>query len=392
MDAILPAARGGSTERRSRKGLLQALILAAQLAALSVGLALASVAAAAAPPVGEPQTFALANVDVVTGSKATLPYRIEDAAAPTTTATAVITTLQGAVVATTQLPDPVATGKDLPYLFSCDLAPGTYRYHFDVVDSLGRPQVAAHAARLRVLPIFPQGAAISRASRWLQRRHGLVGFAVIDDRGELRGYHLDRRFASASVVKAMLLLDYLRSHARISAGMRATLARMIVVSDSAAASAIFRVVGQRGLYACAHLVGMRRFAVGSDWALAQITAADQARLFFSMDTFVPRQYRSWVRFLFSHITPAHCWGIPEIARPAGWQVFFKGGFMPVGSGIVVHEASRLERRGVVFSLVVLTAGPESLAYGAAILRGATARVLGTSTPSRIMLPRVNDAP
>ena len=32
--------------------------------------------------------------------------------------------------------------------------------------------------------------------------------------------------------------------------------------------------------------------------------------------FVPPQYRTWVRYLFSHITPAHCWGIPKVARPA----------------------------------------------------------------------------
>ena len=370
----------------------------AALATAGVAATFADVATAATPSLAatpssaEPQTYALANVDVVTGSQATLRYRIADAAAPSATATVLITTPLGAVVAAREIPIPVATGKDLSYVFTCDLAPGTYRYHVEVVDSLGSPQVAWHDARLRVLPIFPQAAAISRASHWLRTRHSLVGFAVIDDRGELRGYHFDRRFASASVVKAMLLLDYLRAHPRISAGTQATLSRMIIVSDNAAASAIFRVVGQRGLYACARLIGMKHFAVGSDWSLAQITAADQARLFFSMDAFVPSQYRSWVRYLFSHITPAHCWGIPEVARPAGWQVFFKGGYMPVGSGIVVHEASRLERHGVVFSLVVLTSGRESLAYGAATLRGATARVLGASTPARTMAPSVNDAP
>ena len=122
------------------------------------------------------------------------------------------------------------------------------------------------------------------------------------------------------------------------------------------------------------------------WWLAQITAADQARLFFSMDAFVPPQYRAWVRYLFSHITPEHCWGIPEVARPAGWKVFFKGGYMPDGSGIVVHEASRLERGGVVFSLVVLTSGRDPLDYGTATLRGATARVLGLPTAPLTVLP------
>jgi hypothetical protein len=270
----------------------------------------------------------------------------------------------------------VATGKDLSFAFACTLAPGRYQYRVNAVDSLGVADVSARPARLRVLPVFPDPASITRAAHWLRTRQGRAGFAVIDDRGVLSGYHLDMTFASASVVKAMLLIDYLRSHAGISVGMRVTLARMIIVSDNAAASSLFRVVGDRGLYSCARLVGMTHFAVGANWALARITAADQAHLFFSMDTYVPPQYRDWVRYLFSHITRAHCWGIPEVARPAGWKVFFKGGYMPFGNGIVVHEAGRLERDGVTFGLVILTDGRESLAYGAATLRGVTARVLG----------------
>ena len=369
-----------------------AVLLAALLAFAAVGVAAAfagSATTAASSP-AEPQTYALAKVDVVTGSQATLSYRIDDAAAPLATVTVLITTPQGVTVATYPIPDPVATGKDLSYSFRCDLAPGTYRYHVEVVDSLGVPQVAWHDDRLRVLPVFPAAADIGSAAKWLQTRSGAVGFAVIDDRGVLRGYHLDVRFASASVVKAMMLVDYVRTHQSISSATRMRLARMIIVSDNAAASAIFHVVGAQGCYACARLTGMTHFSVGSVWWLAQITAADQARLFASMDTFVPLQYRTWVRYLFSHITPAHCWGIPKVARPAGWTVFFKGGYMPYGSGIVVHEASRLERHGVAFSLVVLTSGRESLSYGTVTLRGATARVLGlmpsSGTPAPVAAP------
>ncbi len=381
---------------RAAAGILPALaaavLLAALLASPAAGVAAASAgrASAVAPSPAEPQTYALAKVDVVTGLPATLPYRIEDAAAPLATATVLITTPQGVIVATHPIPDPVATGTDLSYSFQCDLAPGTYRYHVEVVDSLGAPQVAWHDDRLRVLPVFPAAADIGSAAKWLQTRKGAVGFAVVDDLGVLRGYHLDVRFASASVVKAMMLVDYLRTHASISSATRMRLARMIIVSDNAAASAIFRVVGARGCYACARVVGMTNFSVGSVWWLAQITAADQARLFASMDTLVPPQYRTWVRYLFSHITPAHCWGIPRVARPAGWTVFFKGGYMPYGSGIVVHEASRLESHGVAFSLVVLTSGRESLSYGTVTLRGATSRVLGlmpaASTPAPVAAP------
>ena len=320
--------------------------------------------------------------------EATLSYRIEDAAAPTATATVVVTDLLGAQVAAVSVPDPVATGQTLSCAFTCRLSPGTYRYHAEVVDSLGRAQVAAASARLRVLPVFPTASAVAGAVDWVSRRRGVVGLAVVDDRGVLRGCNLDTRFASASVVKAMLLVQYLRTHATIDSETRQTLARMIRPSDNAAASSVFAVVGRSGLYACARLTGMTHFAVGSDWALAQITAADQARFFFAMDSYVLAQYRTWVRYLFSHIKPAHCWGIPEAATPAGWTVFFKGGYMPFGGGIVVHEASRLERHGVVLSLVVLTSGHESLDYGAATLRGAAQRVLGLPTSSHGAVPGV----
>lgn len=78
----------------------------------------------------------------------------------------------------------------------------------------------------------------------------------------------------------------------------------------------------------------------------------------------------------------------RIWRPASAKT---EGYIPVASGIVVHEASRLERRGVVFSLVVLTSGRESRAYGAATLRGATARVLGLRRYSLTTAPGVYDA-
>jgi hypothetical protein len=323
-----------------------------------------------------PATTALHAVQVATSRTALLSYRVDDQAAAQATVTIVVVDHSGATAASITPSTAVPTNTNLHYSYHCTLASGAYRYHVEAIDSLGQAQISARSALLRVLPIFPLRVSIDAANRWLRQRHSSVGFAVIDDRGVIRGYRLNAQFPSASVVKAMLLLRYLRRHATIGAATRAELQRMIIISDNAAASAIYRDVGDRGLYAIARLVGMTHFAVHGNWAMAQISAADQARLFYGMDSFVPKRYDLWVRYLFSHITPAHCWGIPEIARPAGWHVFFKGGYMPVGSGIVVHEASRLERNHVAFGLVVLTAGQESLAYGTATLRGATARVLG----------------
>jgi hypothetical protein len=351
-------------------------------AALTCGAALTLPATAHGAASG-PVTAALHDVVVVQGSRATLAYRVDDPTSATATVTVVIVDSAGAVAGTFTLPTPVPTGTDLTFVFRCALAPGAYRFHVDAVDEAGLPQVSATRARLKVLPIFPRRAAIDAAIGWLKQRRGAAGLAVIDDRGHVAGCNLNRQFASASVVKAMLLVRYLRTHPAITSATRARLARMIIVSDNAAASAVFKTVGERGLRAFAALVGMTHFAVHSNWALARITALDQARLFYAMDAYVPKQYRTWVRYLFSHITPAHQWGVPEVAKPAGWRVFFKGGYMPVGGGIVVHEACRLERHGVVFALVVLTGGHESEDYGAATLRGVAARVLGvSSSPGR----------
>ncbi len=358
----------------------RALPAAAQGASAPTGAMPATARPAAATP--GPVTTALGDAVVVQGSRATLTYRVDDQASATATVTVVITGPGGGVVRSSPLPTPVPTGADLAYTFRCSLAPGDYRFHIETVDEVGLPQTSATSARLRVLPIFPQRSAVDDAIGWLKQRRGAAGLAVIDDRGRVYGCNLNGQFASASIVKAMMLVRYLRTHRAISDATRTQLARMIVISDNAAASATYKVVGAQGLRDLAALVGMTHFAVGRDWALARITALDQALLFSTMDTLVPAEYRDWVRYLFSHITPEHKWGVPEVAEPAGWRVFFKGGYMPVGGGAVVHEACRLERRGVVFTLVILTGGHESGKYGAATLRGVAARVLGlTSAPT-----------
>jgi len=66
--------------------------------------------------------------------------------------------------------------------------------------------------------------------------------------------------------------------------------------------------------------------------------------------------------------------------------------MPYGNGIVVHDASRLERGVVAVSLVVLTSGRESLTYGKATLRGATERVLGPHPSSSSAFAGVGGTP
>ncbi len=73
----------------------------------------------------------------------------------------------------------------------------------------GRP----HAQPARA-PAFPPRSAVAQARRYLAHRGGSVSFALIDSRGRLYGYAPRRRYVSASVTKAMMLVAYLRAIGR----------------------------------------------------------------------------------------------------------------------------------------------------------------------------------
>ena len=83
---------------------------------------------------------------------------------------------------------------------------------------------------------------------------------------------------SASVVKAMLLVAYLRRDGARERALwpaeRALLGPMIRRSDSAAASQVCNVVGTGGLERLARRARMRRFHATRPWGLSTIDAAD----------------------------------------------------------------------------------------------------------------------
>jgi hypothetical protein len=135
-------------------------------------------------------------------------------------------------------------------------------------------------------------------------------------------------------------------------------------------------VGDSGLYALAHAAGMTDFSIVGIWANAQISAADQARFFFEMDSLIPHEFVGYARNLLSTIASFESWGIPAVARPLGYAVFFKGGWRGTGLGQLVHQVGRLERPGRVFSLAVMTDGDPSMGYGIATIEGLTHALLG----------------
>jgi hypothetical protein len=220
---------------------------------------------------------------------------------------------------------------------------------------------------------------IRRARRYLAGRAGVKGFAVVNSEGRMYGTHLHRRFVSASVVKAMLLVAYLRklrhAHRDLDSGDRSLLHPMIHVSDNDAAARVWSIVGNPRLRRLADRAGMTDFSIQGIWANAMISAADQARFFYRMNRLLPDRFRRYANRLLSHIVSWQSWGIPAVARPRGWKVFFKGGWRGTGRGQLVHQAARLRRSDERIAIAVLTDGSPSMGYGIQTIEGTTGRLL-----------------
>jgi hypothetical protein len=225
-------------------------------------------------------------------------------------------------------------------------------------------------------PAYPGSAAIAAVGRYLAGRAGRTAFAVVDSTGRLHGVRMHQQFGSASVVKAMLLVAYLRRLASRGAGLdpgsRSKLYPMIHVSDNGAASAIFAIVGQGGLRQLARRAGMTHFTPSGIWGGTLITAADQARFFYNQDRLVPKRLRAYARGLLSGIAREQSWGIPSAARPR-WKVFFKGGWNPARGR--VHQVARLERGGQRIAIAVLQDNTPSMGYGEVTIAGVARRLL-----------------
>lgn len=170
---------------------------------------------------------------------------------------------------------------------------------------------------------------IKAAERYADERAGKESFAVVDERGRLRGRHKGRIHHSASVVKAMFLVAYLRRgdvrDRDLSDDEKRLLEPMIKRSDNQAADAIRARVGDRAVLRLARASGMTRFALPSNWALSEITARDQAGFMYRLERLVPRRHRDYALDLLADIVRSQRWGIPP-AAPDGWGLHFKGGW------------------------------------------------------------------
>lgn len=149
---------------------------------------------------------------------------------------------------------------------------------------------------------------------------------------------------------------------------------MIRESDNAAATQLHRIVWSDGIRRVAERAGMKGFAPSPAWGSSQTTAADQARLFASLDRLAPPRHRRYARRLLRRIMPWQRWGVPA-AAPPGYRVMFKGGWRRTSSGRLVSQAALLERGGRQLSVSVLTDGNPTHEYGVETIEGIVRRLL-----------------
>ena len=199
----------------------------------------------------------------------------------------------------------------------------------------------------------------------------MISFAAVGPNGKEVDFAENRRFASASVTKAMLLVAELR---RLEAGgipldeMTAEILEdMITFSDNDAASMIYSRVGDAGLYEVAELAGLQDFEVSGVWGDAQITASDMAHLAERLDELLHLEGGAYGNELLRSIIPDHSWGIPA-AAPKGASVRFKGGWRPTQGGYLVHQVARVDAGRGSYSIAILTHGDPSMGYGVRTIR------------------------
>jgi beta-lactamase family protein len=254
------------------------------------------------------------------------------------------------------------------------------------------PAPVAPAQRPRAAPAPRWRPDITAAARYARSRAGDVSFAV-RTRRRVDGRGLDRQFRSASVIKAMLMITYLRRDdvrgRALTAGERALLEPMIRSSDNDAATEVQNIVGNEAVTRLGRAAGMTHFAMDVVWGWSLITARDQTRLFLRLERLLPERHRAYGLRLLRTIVPWQRWGMGR-AIPRGWRLHFKGGW---GTS-VSHQVGLLRRGPHRVSIAVLTLGNPSPDYGMATLEGIARRLVrglgprlrGTAGPARAFLP------
>ena len=234
--------------------------------------------------------------------------------------------------------------------------------------------LTALVAAALLAPAWSPG--LKAANAYADGRPGTVAFAVRTE-NDVWGRGLDRPVQSASVVKALLLVAYLRQPDVRSRALRPDerqiLAPMIRWSNNHDASAVVSKLGTARINRVAQRAGMWRFRLDPWWGRSYITAREQTRFFLHIDALLPPRHRAYGMELLRTVVHTQRWGIGD-AIPAGWTAYFKGGWGS-GQGLVDHQVALLTRGHERVAVAVLTTTNGGHAAGKETLRGVFRRLL-----------------
>ena len=218
---------------------------------------------------------------------------------------------------------------------------------------------------------------IKKAISYAEQRAGSISFAVVGPAGRIYGYRRSAGVPSASVIKAMFMVAYLRHPSVRDRELRDSdkqlLGPMIKRSDNAAATRIADYVGPTRINRVAEVSGMRDFHYTRPWGSSTISARDQAPFFFRLERYIQRRHEDYARYLLSHVVESQRWGIGQINRP-NWRFFFKGGWGS-GTGYTDHQVAFLERGDKRIAVAIMVMNSPSHEYGKETLRGVADRLL-----------------
>ncbi|MFE6285274.1 serine hydrolase [Streptomyces sp. NPDC057877] len=250
-----------------------------------------------------------------------------------------------------------------------------------VAESLDPAEPAEPAAP--AAPAVDRDALLARAMAEVSVEDGAeVSVAVLDlETGERAGYG-EGAFDTASIVKvdilAALLLQAQDAGRRLTDAEKAYATAMIVSSDNASASALWRTIGKaKGLDAANERFGLTGTEGGDGmlWGLTQTTAADQLTLLGQVfgddgDSELSAESRSYVRGLMGRIAAGQDWGVSAVADGSSWAL--KNGWLPrTATGLWdINSIGRVTADGHDCLLAVLSDGNSTKKRGVELVEAA----------------------
>ncbi|MCP2260059.1 hypothetical protein LX15_003770 [Streptoalloteichus tenebrarius] len=237
-------------------------------------------------------------------------------------------------------------------------------------------------------PSRPDVAAAARAAAPTAR----LGLLVVDRVGGRTVAELepDRQFASQSLVKLLMAMDWLLTHGPPDEERRARLVRMLGVSDDGVADELWSTNGGPDIVRrMSERVGLRGTTPPADpsmWGDTRTTAADMAALYRYLLERAPREHRDLVLDGLRAFSPTaadgfrQAFGIPAVAQGRPW--IGKQGWACCLPGYALHTTG-LVGADERFVVVLLSEHPTALGWSAAVtaVNAATAALAPALTPS-----------